>query len=110
MNKYGLHGKLQATADKGAHLAQILLEASKLVSTAKGCRLYLVSQDSSTPDAVWVTEVWDSKEDHDNSLQVPGVRELISQAMPLFAGRPEKGQELEVLGGTGLEVDLAHIS
>ena len=99
MNKYGLHGKLQATAGNGTQLAQILLEASRLVSTAKGCQLYLISQDSSTPEAVWVTEVWDSKEDHDNSLQVPGVRELISQAMPLLDGRPEKGQELDVLGG-----------
>lgn len=103
MNKYGLHGKLQATAGNGPQLAQILLEASKLVSTAKGCRLYLVSQEETAPDDVWVTEVWDSKEDHDNSLQVPGVKELISQAMPLLAGRPEKGQELGVLGGAGLE-------
>ena len=101
MNKYGLHGKLQATAGNGEKLAQILLEAAKLVSTAKGCLLYLVSLDQTTPDGVWVTEVWDSKDDHDNSLQVPGVRELIGQAMPLLDGRPEKGQELEVLGGTG---------
>ncbi|MBF8965733.1 antibiotic biosynthesis monooxygenase [Pontibacter sp. FD36] len=103
MNKYGLHGKLQATTGNGPKLAQILLEASRLVSTAKGCRLYLVSQEDTAPDDVWVTEVWDSKEDHDNSLQVAGVKELIGQAMPLLAGRPEKGQVLEVLGGAGLE-------
>jgi hypothetical protein len=51
---------------------------------------------------VWVTEVWDSKEDDDNSLHVEGVRALISRAMPLLAGQPEKGQELEVIGGAGL--------
>ncbi|EJF08917.1 MULTISPECIES: putative quinol monooxygenase [Pontibacter] len=102
MNKYGLHGKLQATAGNGDKLAAILLQAAQLVSTAKGCLLYLVSQDQETPDGVWVTEVWDSKEDHDNSLQVAGVKELIGQAMPLLAGRPEKGQVLEVLGGAGL--------
>lgn len=99
MSKYGLHGKLSATAGNGEKLAQILLEAARLVSTAKGCQLYLVSLDQHTPDGVWVTEVWDSKDDHDNSLQVPGVKELIGQAMPLLDGRPEKGQELEVLGG-----------
>lgn len=103
MSKYGLHGKLEATVGNGAQLAEILLGASRLVSKAKGCRLYLVSQESTGSDVVWVTEVWDSKEDHDNSLQVPGVKELIAQAMPLLAGRPEKGQELEVLGGAGLE-------
>ncbi|WP_101446833.1 putative quinol monooxygenase [Pontibacter ramchanderi] len=102
MKKYGLHGKLQATTGNGPALAQLLLEASKMVSTAKGCRLYLISQEDTAPDDVWVTEVWDSKEDHDNSLQAPGVKELIAQAMPLLAGRPDKGQQLTVLGGAGL--------
>ena len=102
MNKYGLHGKLTATPGNGDRLAAILLEAAKLVSIAKGCRLYMVSKDRSDADAVWVTEAWDSKEDHDHSLQVAGVKELISQAMPLLSGRPEKGQELEILGGAGI--------
>ena len=83
-------------------LTQILLAASKLVSTVKGCRLYLVSKDKTDNDTIWVTEVWDSKEDHANSLNAEGVKALISQAMPLIDGRPEKGQELEVLGGKGL--------
>lgn len=102
MNKYGLHGKLTATPGNADKLAAILLEAAKLLSTAKGCRLYMVSKDHSDEDAVWVTEAWDSKEAHDNSLQVAGVKELISQAMPLLSGRPEKGQELEILGGAGI--------
>ena len=77
MHKYGLHGKLTATAGNGEKLASILLEAAeRLVSTAKGCRLYMVSKDHSDPDAVWITEAWDSKEDHDNSLQVAGVGSL----------------------------------
>ncbi len=103
MKKYGLHGKLTATKGNADRLSGILLEASKLVSMAKGCHLYLVSRDNADTDAVWVTEVWDSKADHDNSLQVAGVKELISQAMPILDGRPEKGQELEILGGAGLK-------
>lgn len=103
MTQYGLHGKLSATSGNGDKLAQILLRAAELVSTAQGCRLYLVSLDDSTPDTVWVTEVWDSQEDHDKSLQVPGVRELIGEAMPLLGGQPEKGQVLKVLGGFGLK-------
>lgn len=99
MNKYGLHGKLKATAGKGEILANLLAQASQLVSTAKGCHLYLVSRDREEPDSVWGTEVWDSKADHDNSLHLPGVRELIGQAMPFLDGRPEKGLELEVLTG-----------
>ena len=104
MQKYGLHGKLIATQGNGDKLATILLEAARLVSTAKGCHLYLVSKAADDADSVWVTEVWDSKEDHDNSLHVPGVREMIGQAMPILAGQPQKGQELQILGGTGINV------
>ncbi|WP_347158308.1 putative quinol monooxygenase [Pontibacter chitinilyticus] len=102
MQKYGLHGKLKAINGKGQQLAEILLEASRLVATAKGCQLYIVSKDADDADSIWVTEVWDSKEDHDNSLHVAGVQQLIAQAMPLLNGRPEKGQVLEVLGGAGI--------
>ncbi|MCJ8166520.1 antibiotic biosynthesis monooxygenase [Pontibacter sp. E15-1] len=103
MNKYGLHGKLKAKEGTVDQLADILIQASALVSTAKGCQLYVVSRDTTDKNAVWVTEIWDSKEDHDNSLKVEGVKELISQAMPILDGMPEKGQELEILGGTGIQ-------
>lgn len=99
MSKYGLHGKLKATEGKGEELASILKEASALVSTAKGCHLYMVSKDTKEREAIWVTEVWDSKEDHDQSLHMAGVRELISKAIPLLDGQPEKGVELDVIGG-----------
>lgn len=103
MNKYGLHGKLTASAGNGEKLASILLQAAELVSTAQGCHIYLISKDGTDADSVWVTEAWDSKEDHDNSLSVTGVKELISQAIPLLSGKPEKGQELTILGGFGLK-------
>jgi len=45
----------------------------------------------------------DSKEDQDDSLYVAGVKELISQAITIINGRAENGQELEVLGGAGIE-------
>lgn len=99
MKKYGLHGKLKAIPGKGEALAEILVQASTLVSHAKGCHLYLVSRDPKDEESVWVTEVWDSKEDHDQSLNVEGVRELISKAIPILDGQPEKGLELEVIGG-----------
>jgi quinol monooxygenase YgiN len=99
MKKYGLHGKLKATNGNGDELASILNQASELVSTAKGCHLYMISKDTQKGDVIWVTEVWDTKEDHDRSLHLAGVRELISKAIPLLDGQPEKGLELEVIGG-----------
>ncbi len=100
-NKYGLYGKLQAQAGKGKELGEILLKAPKLMENAKGCVLYIVSKTADNPDGIYVVEVWDSKDDHDNSLKLPGVRELISQAMPIIAGKPE-GLTFEVLGGKSL--------
>ncbi len=101
-NKYLLFGKLTAKAGHRDELANILLEASTLVSTAKACKLYVIGKDPNDTNAVYVTEIWDSKEDHDNSLKVEGVIELIMKAMPILDRKPTKGQELEILGGTGI--------
>ena len=102
MEKYFLHGRLSATKGNGGKLATTLLEASRLMVNAKGCYLYIVSKDRIQSDSVWITEVWESREDLDNSLKVEGVRELISTAMPILDDPPEKGQELDVPGGLGL--------
>ncbi|MCB0567835.1 MAG: antibiotic biosynthesis monooxygenase [Phaeodactylibacter sp.] len=103
MNKYGLYGKLKAQAGKGDELAAILLQAAELVRTAKGCHIYIIGKDTQDGDVIWVTEVWDSKEAHDESLKAEAVRQLIGKAMPLLDGLPEGGTELDVLGGLGIE-------
>jgi quinol monooxygenase YgiN len=102
INKYGVYGKLKTKQGKGQELAAILLEAARLMNQAKGCRLYIVHREPGEEDSIGVTEVWDSKEDHDNSLNLPGSRELIAKAMPLLDGPPKKGVEFEVFGGKGL--------
>lgn len=99
---YLLHGKLAAKEGHVDELANILLEASQLVSTAKGCKLYVIGKDVDDANAVYVTEIWESREDHDNSLKPDNVRALIMRAMPILDGQPHKGQELELLGGAGL--------
>jgi quinol monooxygenase YgiN len=99
---YFLHGKLTAKAGHANELTNILLDASKLVATTKGCKLYVIGKDANDVNGVYVTEIWDSKEDHDNSLKLEEVRALITKAMPIIDGQPQKGQELEILGGTGI--------
>lgn len=100
--QYLLHGKLTAKAGQRDELTNILLKASKLVSAARGCKVYAISKDENDKNSVYVTEIWDSKQDHDNSLNVEGVRELIMTAMPILDGQPTKGQELEIIGGAGI--------
>ena len=99
MKHYGLQGSFTAQPGKGNELAGILCDASRLMENADGCRLYLVALDKANEDRVLITEVWDSKQDHDDSLNYPGVKELIAKAMPLMAGRPEPGTEMHVIGG-----------
>lgn len=101
-SKYGLHGSLKASSGNGTALANILLRAAKLVSTAPGCLLYLISLDESQPDTVWITEAWENQHSHDESLKNPEVRALIGEAMPLLDGTPLPGQKLEILGGHGI--------
>lgn len=102
MSHYFLHGKLTAKPGQAEHLSNMLLQAAELVSTAKGCKLYVIGRDPEDSDAVWVTEIWKSKVDHDHSLNVEGVKELISKAMSILDGPPQKGQALEILGGAGI--------
>lgn len=97
MSKYLLQGKLTAKDGQRQSLAEILIKVSKLMATAKGCHLYAVALDEQDSNSVYITEIWDSKADHDNSLKVDGVRELIMTAMPILDGQPQKGQELEII-------------
>ena len=103
MIKHGLHNKFQAKIGKGSELATILLDASKVVSKTKGCLLYIVSQEDNNLDVVWVTEVWESQKDHDDSLNNVEVKALIYKALPILAIKPETNAKLNVLGGYGLK-------
>jgi len=103
MTYYGLHGKMTARSGNGDDLAGILLQAAQIMETAPGCHLYVVSRDPANPNDIYVTEAWDSKEEHDASLAMEGVPELIARAMPMLEGKPEGGLKLEVLGGKGLK-------
>ena len=99
MNNYLLQGKLTAKDGQRQALAEILIKASRLMASAKGCQLYAVALDEKDANSVYITEIWDSKQDqdHDNSLKVEGVRELIMTAMPILEGQPQRGQEFEII-------------
>ena len=101
-NRYGLFGRILAQPGKGKALADVLLQASRGVAKAKGCQIYLVQVAPAEPDAVWVTEVWDSKADHDASLSLPETQALIKVGRPLIAGFTDR-LETTVLGGHGLD-------
>ena len=95
---YGLIGKMRAHPGQREALITLMLGGT---SAMPGCLSYIVARDTTDPDAIWVTEVWDSAESHRDSLTLPEVRDTIAQAMPLIAGF-EPGVETEPVSGVGL--------
>jgi quinol monooxygenase YgiN len=49
-----------------------------------GCLSYVVAKDAEAADVLWVTEVWQSPQDHDSSLSLRQVQEAIPRARPLI--------------------------
>jgi len=101
--KYGLTGKFQAKEGKANELVFTLLQASRLASKAKGCNLYVVSQDNIDKNIISVYEVWDTKEDHDNAINMDGAKQLMDKAVLLIEGTPA-ASTLEVIGGKGINL------
>jgi len=95
---YGMIGRIKAQPGKRAALAAILLEGT---GTMPGCLSYIVADDMADPDSLVVTEAWDSKQSHDDSLKLPSVQATIARGRPLIAGF-EKIAETVPLGGVGL--------
>ena len=101
MNKYAFFGKMTTKAGKRDELMAILSQAAASMNDVKGCRLYIIHKDSQDENAICVYELWDSKEDHNASLKLTIVQELIGKAMPLLDGMPE-GKQFEAVAGKGL--------
>ena len=82
-SQYGLLGQMMAQPGKRAELAAILAEGT---GAMPGNIAYLIGEDSANPDAIWIVELWDSKEAHAASLQLPEVQAAIKKGRPLIAG------------------------
>jgi quinol monooxygenase YgiN len=100
LSKFAMHGKVRAQPGKRTALLELLLEAAEILGQMPECRLYVVST-SDEPDAVWVTELWDSEEAHARSLERQDVRALIREGRPLIAGMSDRVR-LTPVGGKGL--------
>lgn len=80
---FGLIGKMRAAPGKRAELIAILGESTEAMP---GCLSYIVAEDTSEANAIWVTEVWNDEASHKASLQLPIVQAAIARARPIIAG------------------------
>lgn len=97
---YGLVNKFRAAPGKRDQLAALMLR--KPGETLPGCLSFIVANDPTDADAIWITEVWESEAAHKASLELPAVKESIKVGMPLIKDFVMH-VETEVLGGIGLD-------
>jgi quinol monooxygenase YgiN len=98
--KYGYLGSMRIRPGHRDDVVAILLRDVEALRSV-GCELYVVSVSDTDLDVIWVTEVWESKEHHDASLQLPTAKAAIAEAMPMLTGEFTR-QELTVVGGLGV--------
>lgn len=92
---YGLTRKMTALDGQRDALMAILKEGT---TKLPGCLIYEITSDPMEPNAVWINEVWQSREIHKMSLKSPVVRQTIERGRPLIA---DIGEAFETLPGIG---------
>ena len=95
---YGLIGKMKAVPGQRDALISILMEG---IANMPGCLSYIVAQDPADKDSIWITEVWTSQTNHQESLALPSVQKAIALGRPLIAGFGERFETIPI-GGHGL--------
>jgi quinol monooxygenase YgiN len=96
---YGLIGKMTAVGGQRDALARVLLEGT---GAMPGCLSYVVAADPADAEALWITEVWESKASHEASLSLPAVQAAIARGRPMISGFSNR-VETTPLGGYGLQ-------
>jgi quinol monooxygenase YgiN len=95
---YGRIGKITCQPGQRELLVSALLQGTQ---DMPGCRSYVVATDPEDENGVWVTEVWDTPEQHRASLQLPSVQQAIATARPVITGFAHSFETTPV-GGVGL--------
>ena len=98
-DRYGLFGKLIAAPGKRDELIGYLGEGT---GQMPGNILYVLSTSASEPDAVWIYEVWETRQHHADSLKLPSVQAAIARARPIIAGFGPERFEMTPVGGVGI--------
>ena len=80
---YGVLGRMIAVSGQREPLIAILVKGTVRMP---GNRSYVIARDLKDANAIWITEVWDSREAHLASLNLPQVQQAIKAARPLIAG------------------------
>lgn len=97
---YGYIGSMKTHPGKREEVVAILLSAAEGLKDV-GCLQYVVAVSVNDTVTIWTSELWESKEQHAASLQLPEVKDAITRAMPMLTGE-FTSVETSVQGGLGL--------
>ena len=81
---YGLVVKLTSVAGRRTELIEVL--GGDDSHTIAGCLSFIVAEDTSDNDVLWVTEIWASEASHKASLERPASRPNLPAIETLVAG------------------------
>ncbi|MDF7773859.1 putative quinol monooxygenase [Sphingomonas sp. AOB5] len=95
---YGLIGKMTAHPGKRNELINLLTAGT---ADMPGCLAYIVAEDVKDENGIWITEVWQTKGYHADSLKLPAVQAAIAKGRPLIAGF-DTHVETRPVGGMGI--------
>ncbi len=97
---------MTAHPGRGGELATALLQVARRLHGFPGCQIYLISQDTTDPDTVHVTEVWHDDASAQAALTTPPPAGAPTPAdvLALLSAPPHR-TDLTVLGGVGLPAD-----
>src|SRR5581483_9784195 len=77
---YGLIAKMTLQQGKREEVIALLAQSS---ANMPGCFSYVIAKDAVSDDILWVTEVWESKDAHDASLNLRAVQAVIPRVKVL---------------------------
>ncbi len=96
---YGRIGSLIAAPGQRDELARVILDGMREMP---GCLSYVVANDASDENTLWITEAWTDRDAHRAALQRPAVQEAMRQGRPLIQGMGD-ATETEPIGAHGLD-------
>ena len=79
---WGLIARITLLSGKCDEMVEILKESA---AGMPGCLSYVVANDASDENTIWVTEVWDSMASHDASLSLPRVQRSIPRGKAIVS-------------------------
>lgn len=101
MSQVSLIVKLPAAEGKGAELAEAFKAAFEHVNKEDGTRYYILHQDVSNADVLWIYELYENQAAADAHLGADWFKPFGASLAPFMGGRPEM-HFVTPLGGKGL--------